>query len=385
MNQPSALKIAFDARCVQDHFPGIGRYAYNLLAAMATLPDGPYLTLIYNPTLPDQRYNLPGLAERYPERVRLLPTGARPFSPAEQWQLFQPARQGDFQLWHAPYYIRPYLLPLPSVLTAYDVTGARFPDLLPSRKARLAFDLTTRLAFRASRRIIAISQSAAHDIEQFYRVRPDKIQVVPLGVSGEFHPLTPVEQSEARASLNLPPRYLLYVGINKPHKNLARLLEAFKSYQEHSGDDLRLILAGREDPRYATDLRQTAERLNLTPHVQFWGDVSESDLPRLYGCASLFVFPSLHEGFGLPVLEAMACGAPVACADNSALPEVVGDAAILFPAENSQAITDAITQGLSHQAELRDKSLARARLFSWQRTAKLTLEVYRKTLKPGGL
>jgi glycosyltransferase involved in cell wall biosynthesis len=370
--------MAFDGRYVQDHFPGIGRYAYNLVAALAALPDGPELTLFYNPALPDRRYNLSGLAASNPDRVKLVPTMAQTFSSGEQWQLYRPAMQGGFSLWHAPYYIRPYFLPLPSVLTAYDVTAARLPELLPSRKARLAFGLTTRLAFRTSRRIIAISQSAARDIELFYKVNPEKIRVVPLGVSPDFHPLNPPAQTVARASLGLSERYLLYMGINKPHKNLARLLEAFKLYRERSSDDIRLILAGKEDPRYAAPLRQVAEQLNLTPYVRFWGEIAEFDLPRLYACASLFVFPSLQEGFGLPVLEAMACGTAVACADNSSLPEVAGDAAILFPAENVNAIADAIALGLQKQAELSEQGLARARLFTWQRTAELTLEVYRE-------
>ena len=378
MTQSSILKLAFDARYVQDHFPGIGRYAYNLLAALVALPDGPHLTLFYNPALPNQHYDLPGLAERYPDRVKLVNTKARPFSPGEQWQLFRPAQKGKFGLWHAPYYIRPYVLPVPVVLTAYDVTGARLPELLPSRKARLAFAVTTRLAFRTSRRIIAISQAAASDIEKFYKVKPEKIRVVPLGVSEDFCPLTSPEQARARAELNLPKRYLLYVGINKPHKNLERLLEAFKRYRERTHDDIKLILAGKEDPRYTAPLRQTAERLNLTPHLEFRGEVSEADLPKLYACASLFVFPSLQEGFGLPVLEAMACGTAVACADNSALPEVAGEAAVLFPATDVNSITEAIALGLLKQSELRVKSLERARLFSWQRTAELTLEVYKE-------
>lgn len=375
-----SIHIALDARYVQEHFPGIGRYVYNLAEALAALPDGPRLTLFYNPARSNRRYDLPGLAGRFPTRISLKPATARPFSLAEQWQFFRPARQGHFQLWHAPYYLRPYWLPLPSVLTAYDVISARLPAALTSRKARLAFEVATRLAFLTSNRIIAISQAAAADIERLYRVNPAKIRVVPLGVSENFKPLDLLEQPAARARLKLPERYLLYVGINKPHKNLARLLEAFKLYREQTGDPIRLILAGKEDPRYSGDLREKARQLAIMEQVEFRGEIAEADLPALYACAALFVFPSLYEGFGLPVLEAMACGTPVVCADNSSLPEVAGDSALLFPAQDIAAQAAAIKAGLRQPAELGRKGLERARRFSWQATAEKTLAVYREVL-----
>jgi glycosyltransferase involved in cell wall biosynthesis len=371
------IDIALDARYVQEHFPGIGRYVYHLAEALAELPGGPHLTLFYNPAHPGHRFNLAELADRFPTRITLSPVTARPFSLAEQWQLFRPARQGRFRAWHAPFYIRPYCLPLPVVLTAYDVISARLPAAMNSRKSRLAFEITTRLAFLTSSRIIAISQAAAGDIQRLYRVNPAKIRVVPLGVSKHFKPLDPAGQQEARARLNLPQRYLLYVGINKPHKNLARLLEAFKLYREQGGDPVKLILAGKEDFRYSGDLRDKARQIGIMEQVEFRGEITEADLPALYACADLFVFPSLYEGFGLPVLEAMACGTPVACADNSSLPEVAGDAAVLFPAGDVAAQAASIASALQQAPELRRKGLERARLFSWQRTAEMTLEVYK--------
>lgn len=345
---------------------------------MATLPDCPNLTVIYNPALPNRLYDLPTLAAQHAERISLVTATARPFRPAEQWQFFNLARQHD--LWHAPYYIRPYILPIPSVLTAYDVTSAKIPSLLPSLKNRFAFSLTTRLAFGVSRRIIAISKSSANDIQELYGVKPSKLKVVPLAVGDEFQPLSQAEQIETRKRLGLPARYLLYAGINKPHKNLGRLLEAFQLYQKNSQDDLTLILAGREDQRYAPALHQKAAQLGLKEKVRFWGAVSDADLRSLYACASLFVFPSQYEGFGLPILEAMACGSPVVCANNSSLPEVAGEAALLFEADSTIEIADAIAQGLAQAQSLRPKSLAQAAKFSWKQTAKLTLQVYQETI-----
>jgi glycosyltransferase involved in cell wall biosynthesis len=370
-----ALKIALDARYVQEHFPGIGRYVYHLAEALAALPEGPRLTLFYNPSQTQQpRYDLPDLAARFPDRIALEEVTARPFSLAEQYRFPGPALKGHFDVWHAPYYIRPYLLPLPTVLTAHDVINARLPG--GSRKTRAAFEAATRLAFLSSKRIIAVSEAAARDIERLYGVKPAKIRVIAHGVAGNFQPLDPAGQAEARARLKLPARYLLYVGINKPHKNLARLLEAFKLYREQTGDDIKLVLAGKEDPRYSAELRDKARQLGIMEKIEFRGEIAESDLPALYACAKLFIFPSLYEGFGLPVLEAMACGTPVICANNSSLPEVAGDAALLFPAEDVPAQAAAIEEGLRRADELRRKGLERSRLFTWQRAAEMTLEVY---------
>jgi glycosyltransferase involved in cell wall biosynthesis len=374
---PSPILVALDARTVQDHFPGIGRYTYSLAEALAQLDVPLRLTLVYNPGLRNSMYDIAGLSAKYPDKIGLLRTAARPFSPGEQWQLFRPARRGDFAVWHAPYYIRPYILPVPSVLTVHDAIGRRIPDALPSVKARILLELTTRAALLASKKIIAVSQSAALDVQQLYGVKDAKITVAPHGVSNRFRPLDPDEITAARARLNLPEKYLLYVGINKPHKNHARLLEAFKVWRERTGDaDRVLVLAGRADPRYTPQLTALADFLNLTPHVRFLHDVPDADLPDVYACAELFVFPSLQEGFGLPVLEAMKSGLPVVCANNSSLPEVAGDAALLFPAENVNAIAEAIEDGLGQKNQLRLKSLRRAALFSWQRTAEITYGVY---------
>lgn len=387
MNSSRVVKIALDARYVQEHFPGIGRYVYALVKGLAGLENPRLnfqLALVYNPALPDRRHNLPELVQHYSERLKLVETKIRPISPQEQWGLFGLVRQHGFELWHAPYYIRPYLLPCPSVLTAYDVIGAKIPGALPSRKARLAFEATTRLAFFSSPQIIAISEAARRDVIEIYKVKPAKITAVPLAVDEQFRPFSEEEKAQARTRLGLPPAYLLYVGINKPHKNLARLLEAYKVFREKTGETIPLILAGREDSRYAPALHQKAGELGLGPEaVRFWGEVSEQDLPALYACADLFIFPSRYEGFGLPVLEAMASGTPVICADNSSLPEVAGDAAILFRAEDVSTLATRLQEVMQNpdlKAELGQKGLTRARQFTWEATARQTLEVYCQAL-----
>lgn len=379
------INIAFDARYVQPGFPGIGRYAYSLAAAIAPLIESDWpnacLNLIHNPSLPDTRYNLAALAQNYPNVVRLIPSEAPPISLKEQWQLPILAGRQHFEIWHAPYYIRPYLLPTRSVLSAHDVTSARLPESLPSKKARLAFELTTRLAFLSSRRIITGSKSAKEDIVSLYKVRPEKVRVIYYAYNPYFRPASFLEQAAYKAELNLPEAYMLYVGINKPHKNLTRLLEAFKLFKAQTNSPLVLVLAGKEDPRYSDGLRQHAASLGLTQDksVRFWGEVAETDLPKLYAAAQFFVMPSLYEGFGLPVLEAMASGCPVACARNSSLPEVAGEAATWFEATNTADMAAAfnrMAENAGLRAELRERGLHQAQLFSWERAAAATIEVY---------
>ena len=171
---------------------------------------------------------------------------------------------------------------------------------------------------------------------------------------------------------------MLYMGINKPHKNLVFLLEVFSELDTK----VKLVLAGKEDPRYP-EARQKAERLNLGESVVFLGEVADNDLPMLYSGAELFVFPSLHEGFGLPVLEAIACGTPVVCSNTSSLPEIVADAALTLDPLDREAWAVALMEVLEREAlraEMREKGLKRAAAFSWEETARRTWEVYQSTL-----
>jgi len=182
--------------------------------------------------------------------------------------------------------------------------------------------------------------------------------------------------AEARARYGLPERYLLYLGSNKPHKNLRRLVEAWARLQPQS---MPLVIAGAWDGRYP-EARQRAAALSLEGQVRWLGPVPETDLPALYSGSLLFVFPSLYEGFGLPVLEAMACGTPVVCSNSSSLPEVAGDAALLVDPMNTEELVTAVRTALENESlrqDMTEKGLKRAQGFSWLQTAQRTLEVYR--------
>jgi len=379
------VRIVIDARYVNDHFPGIGRYVYNLLLALGEMDQPHSFVMLYNPALTNTRYDIAALARFL--SLRLVATRLRPFSAGEQLGLPRMLRTMQADLYHAPYYIRPYAcLPCPSVTTLYDIIPRRFPEEVSPRARRL-FDLLTRLAIRASGHLLAISASARDDLMAAYRIPDGQITVTPLAADPHFRPQPPEKIAAVRAKYQLPERYVLSLASNKPHKNLVALVEAFARLGVGGGPNSQLptpspalVIAGHWDPRYP-QARDAAERLGLGDHVRFLPGVPEADLPALYSGAELFAFPSLYEGFGLPPLEALACGVPVLCCDTSSLPGVVG-AAALRVAPTPDALADGLARLLADpalRAELRYAGPRRAALFSWQSTAEATLAVYEQT------
>jgi alpha-1,3-rhamnosyl/mannosyltransferase len=366
----------FDARVVQDHFPGIGRYAYNLLAALpACLREGEELLVLHDPAARNTRYDLASLDG---PRLRRVAYRAPIFSPGNILRAPRlPPRLPPVAAAHYPYYVRPCLARAPSVTTLYDAISFVYPQLVPSAQARLSIRVLTGLAVRASRHILTISESAARDIARFYPAARSKITVTPLAAEPAFAPQPADRQAAARARHGLPEHFTLYLASNKPHKNLARLVEAWGLLPNLQSPVL--VIAGHQDPRFP-QAQERARDLGIAGQVRFIGEVDNADMPALYSACDLFVFPSLHEGFGLTPLEAMACGAPVACSNTSSLPEVAGDAALLFDPTDTAQIAAACARVLGDaalRADLRQRGLRQAARFSWRSTAEATLAVYR--------
>ncbi len=232
--------------------------------------------------------------------------------------------------------------------------------------------------------IITVSSHSKADIVRCLRVNPDRVTVIPEGVDWRYRPIEPweVQRVLERHAISFP--YILFVSAVEPRKkrkNLPRLLEAFARFLKWS-KRWRLVIVGNRRKSYPP-VEETLERLELKPHVHFTGFVPEEDLPALYNGASLFIYPSLYEGFGLPILEAMACGTPAVTSNTSSLPEVAGEAAILVDPYDSEAMLEAMQKVLSDPglaAELRSKGLTRAQGFRWERTARETISVYESLL-----
>ncbi|GAB4431002.1 MAG: glycosyltransferase family 1 protein [Chloroflexi bacterium OHK40] len=371
------MRIGFDARYTSDHFPGIGRYSEGLARALAELEHGHTLVLIVDPRAAPGRYDLAAIA-RLPG-VELAGLRAGPFSAAQHLALPALARRLRLDVLHSPYFIKPYLgLPCPSVVTIYDLIGWRFPRMLTWR-GRIFYRATMAMAVRSAAAIITISQSARADIAHVYRPPPERLTVTPLAAGRRFHPQPPEAVMAARARYGLPERYVLYVGSDRPHKNLERLVRAWERVLEQdAAAGTRLVIAGHMDHR-RQDLRRFIGERGLADAVQLLPNVADADLPALYSGATIFAFVSSYEGFGLPPLEAMACGTPVLCAYASSLPEVVGEAALSVDPHSVAEIAEGLLRLLRSPAlrhSLSARGLRRAREFSWRRTALGTLRVY---------
>jgi glycosyltransferase involved in cell wall biosynthesis len=372
-----------DARTATPHFPGIGRYVANLAPAMAAqLEPGETLVILH------PRAGAACFDTCAGPQVRLLESAVSPFVLRQQWQIPRllrnllkaktaNAHNNNNMIYHSAYYLMPYSVRMPTVLTFYDLIPLRYPAYV-SRRTRALFRLTMGMALTVATHILAISAAARQDLIESFHVPPEKVTTTLLAPDPHFQPQSPEEIARVRSRYMLPASFLLSVGINKPHKNLVALVEAFDSKPELTAHST-LVFAGPWDERYP-QAKATAVQLQLGDRVRFLGPIDDADLPGLYAAATAFVFPSQYEGFGLPVLEAMACGTPVACSNATSLPEVAGDAALLFDPAQPDAIAGALARLIDDAAlrdDLRIRGLQRASCFTWQAVAARTLAVYR--------
>lgn len=292
---------------------------------------------------------------------------------AEQGLLPRSVRRAGVDLLHNTLNTAPAFPGIPQVTTIHDVIYKRFPETAGLLNVGVA--VLVPLAARRSRRIVTDSAASKDEIVRFLRVGPERIDVVPLG-PGIDEPAEPLAEGELRERLGLGGApIVLTVAAKRPHKNLGRLIEAFGRLQE----DAVLVVPGFATRFEAKLERQAGER------VRFLGWVDDRTLDGLYRASTCFVLPSLAEGFGLPVLEAMTRGIPVACSETSSLPEVAGDAALLFDPLDTDAIGGALERLVDDEAlrgRLREAGLAQARKFSWEAAARTTIAAYERALAP---
>ena len=255
----------------------------------------------------------------------------------------------------------------PTVITVHDLAIYRNPDWFPARQPLSTGWIVPRSLRRADR-IVAVSQNTARDVQAIFDVPAARVVVVPEGVSPAFHPMSAEDLAEARARLQLPARFILFVSTIEPRKNLSTLLEAWAMMRDRPD----LVVVGGWGWRFEP-IRAQMQRLGAgLHHVE---GLDPSDLPAVYNLALALAHPAWYEGFGLPPLEAMACGTPVVVSDRSSLPEVVGEAGIIVPADNAEAwrrALETVVGDTALAAGLRRRGILRAAEFSWGRSAELT-------------
>jgi glycosyltransferase involved in cell wall biosynthesis len=371
-------RIGIDARKLQDF--GIGTYVRNLIRALAQIDTGGLAlryALLVRPEDRDLLADLPGNFE-------LVVESAPVYSIRElvtlSWRLWRQR----LDLYHATHYVLPAALTPRVVVTIHDIIHLLYPEFLPSRMAFLYARRMIHRSLTRGDRIIAVSQNTRADLMQQFAVDGRKIEVIYNGVEDVFRRRLPDEEIErSLRSLGISRPYLLFVGNPKPHKNLDTVVQAYARARRLAQFDAPLVCAGNRSGS-EFKIRQRAEHLGIGDQVRLLGHVAQEVLPAIYQGATLFLYPTLYEGFGLPVIEAMASGVAVITSNTSALKEIAQGYAHLVDPLDIPAMAKAIAQCMSdadHRAALARLGLRRAQDFRWEQTAAKTLAVYRSVLR----
>jgi glycosyltransferase involved in cell wall biosynthesis len=353
------MRIALDTQSTLGRKTGIGIYTAALLDALRSVaPQHEYVEINWG-------------TDRLMRLDRRL-----------HWQQFEVprrARATQADILHVPGFDAPRWKPCPVVLTIHDLIGMLYPRNLPP-VSRFYWSKWLPFSARFADAIIADSEQTRRDIVRLLRLPDEGITVIPLAAGMQYQPIEQTAVLQAvRQRYQLPDRFIFFVSTLEPRKGIDTLIAAFAQLTPVL-PDVKVVITGKRG-WYTEQLFAQIERLRLTPQIQFTDYVPNEDLPALYNCAEVLAFPSRYEGFGLTVLEAMACGTPVVCSNSSSLPEVAGDAALLFPPDDVSALAQAMERVLTDtalQQQLRAQGLRQAARFSWERTALETLAVYER-------
>ena len=384
------MHIGIDYTAAAWQGAGIGRYTRELIRAIVAQGDTHRYSLFYaaGGLSSDSAYiaDLRQICTTH-ANVRRVPI---PLSPRRLTQLWQRLRvplpielfTGRLDLLHAPDFVLPPTR-AHTLVTIHDLSFLVHPECAEPSMVRYLTDAVPR-GLRRANVILADSQATRNDLARLLAVDPARVELVYPGVEPRFCPLPAATTEPVRRRLSLPDHFVLFVSTLEPRKNLVRLLEAFAQIVQTDNSNLHLVIAGRRGWLYE-DIFAAIDRLQLHARVQLLDYVHDKDLPALYNLAAAFAYPSIYEGFGIPPLEALACGTPTVVADNSSLPEVVADAAVLVSAEDVGSIASGIVRVVSDvalRARLRAVGPAQARKFTWEQAAQRVLACYQRAVRP---
>lgn len=368
MSGRAGLRVAIDARPLTTSRAGVATYCRGLVHGLRCEARDERIMLWAKEPAPPQLRLDDGLAWRTMPAALWLPLAVP-----------RAIRAGRVDVFHGTNHMAPPFTTVPTVITVHDLSALSMPGLHTWRNRLLTVPQML-LSLRRAARLIAVSTATARDLALLPGIDAARIRVVPEAPAPGLAPATPAAIGDVVRRLNLSQSFLLYLGTLEPRKNVVTLVRAVARLRAGGDESVRLVIAGAEGWRN-DDVGREVEQLGLQSVVQFAGYVPTDELPALYGAATAFVYPSLFEGFGLPPLEAMACGTPVVCSNTSSLPEVVGDAALTVDPRSTGDLARALRRVLDDEqlrAHLHEAGFARARLFTWERTARETLAIYRE-------
>ncbi|MCD6519611.1 MAG: glycosyltransferase family 4 protein [Anaerolineae bacterium] len=368
------MRIGIDYTAAVRQHAGIGRYTRELVAALAKL-DHSNSYILFSAGRPERT--------TWPKnfRLRSLPLSDRHL--AILWQRLRlplpiECFLGKIDLYHSPDFVLPPVLCARTLLTVHDLSFLRHPECFPAPLLEYLTQAVPRSVQRADL-ILADSQSTRQDIIELLHIPPERVAVIYAGVDPRFQPSRQDPSAEkVLQRYNIPRPYLLGLGTLQPRKNFARLIKAYHLLRQRWHIPHHLVIGGTRG-WLDEEIDQTIQELDLTQEVHLIGFVADEDLPILYSMADLFVFPSLYEGFGIPVLEAMACGTPVVTSSTSSLPEVAGEAALLVPPTDVEALAEAMAKLLEDEelrADLQRKGFLQIKRFTWRKAAQKLLQIY---------
>lgn len=377
----SPKKIGIDCRMYSSSFTGIGRYTYELVKRICEANNqkqNPDTIFLFFNSPEYEKFNI----DKTPNVQKVL-VNANHYSFAEQTKFLKILYSHNLDIMHFTHFNVPLLYRRPYIVTIHDLTLSLFPGKkMTGFHHRLGYSVVIKNAVRHAKAIIAISNNTAKDLKEILKVPLEKVTVIYNGISPEFRKLKSIEEKmqiqETLNKYNIKQPFILYTGVWRSHKNLSNLVSAFDTLINEKKLDLNMVITGREDPHYP-EIRQSINRLNLQNSIVTPGLVSETELIHLYNAARLYIFPSLYEGFGLPPLEAMQSGTPVAASNTSSIPEICGEHnAVFFNPHDPKDMAEKIAflyQNEELQEELIKNGYIRAKQFDWDSTAQQTYEL----------
>jgi len=370
-------RVGIDARKLTDF--GIGSYVRNLLEAIARRPESrAYRFRVY------VRGDDLGAVPALPENFELVQEDSPGYSVSELTKFAWRLLRDRLDLFHATHYVIPPLARARAVVTIHDIIHVLYPQFLPNRAALVYARVMIRRALKRADRIVTVSYNSKRDLVDYFGISPARIEVVYNGVASRFQPeAARADRDRVAGKYGLPRPYLLFLGGERPHKNVRNVLRAFAEARRERALPHSLVLGGPM-PKNRSRVEALIAALDIAGHVVRPGVVPEEDLPGLFAGADAFLYPTLYEGFGLPVVEAMACGVPVLTSSTSALQEIAGGYAYLVDPMDVDAIARGIVDLATDPArrlEFANLGSKRARDFSWDRAAEETLRIYAEALR----